>query len=161
MSEYSSLKRDLIFGVCSLCFTIFFGVSSIFTISPEGSDGISGQTFPFIITFILLSISIIFIYSTIKNLNTIPKDERVYIKSVQNYEAIRIIKFILSLVLYVFCFIYIGFIISTAIFLAYMMYFMHAPNKKIAGAIVVIAPLILWYFFTKLMEVSFPAALLF
>lgn len=161
MNAYSRLRRDLVFGICTLCFTIFFGVSSIFTISTDGQDGITGQTFPFIITFILLALSFILLYKTVKSLKTIPEDQRVYTKAVTSYETMRILQFITALVLYVVGFIYIGFIVSTMAFLAYMMYFMHAPNKKIAGAIVIIAPLVLWYFFTKLMEVSFPEALLF
>lgn len=161
MKKYSRLRRDLVFGICTLCFAIFFGISSIYTINTDGESGVTGRTFPFIITSILLILSCILIYVTTKRIRQIPEDDRIYEECVTNYEMTRIIQFIIALIVYVLGFIYIGFIVSTTLFLAYMMYYMHAPNKKIAGAIVIIAPLLLWYFFTRLMEVSFPEALLF
>lgn len=160
MNAYSRLRRDLVFGVCAFCFAIFFGVSCVYTINTEGETGITGQTFPFIITAILLVLSCLLLVGTIRKLRTIPQEERIYTPCVSNQEFSRILQFLVALVLYVLGFMYLGFIVSTAAFLAWMLYFMHASNLKIAAGIVGIAPLLLWYFFTRLMEVSFPEALL-
>jgi len=161
MDSYSELKRDLWFGILSLCFTVFFGISTVYTIQTEGETGITSRTFPFIITALLAVLSSLLIYNTLKELKNTPEKDKIYEDLLSRPELRRITIFVVSIVLYVFSFIYIGFVVSTVLYLAFLMWFMHAKNIWISGAIVIIAPGLLWYFFTKLMEVTFPEALLF
>ncbi len=160
MNSYSKIKRDLWFGVLTFCFAVFFGLSSVYTIRLEGESGITSRTFPYIITALLLVLSILLTAGAARRLKDIPAQEKTYQPMFSRAELTRVPVFLITLVLYVFSFIYVGFLVSTAAYMAFLLWFMHAKNKLASALIVLLAPGLLWFFFTKVMEINFPEALL-
>ncbi len=160
MNTYSETKRDLWFGILAFCFAVFFGISTIYTIRSEGESGITSRTFPYIITALLTVLSLLLLFNAAKKLKGIPLQDKKYEHMLSRTEAARVSVFVISLVLYVFSFINIGFLVSTAAYLAFLLWFMHAKNLVVSALIVVISPGLLWFFFTRVMEINFPEALL-
>jgi hypothetical protein len=158
--DYSEIKRDLYIGIASMAFSIFYGISTILTVKSSINITDSGRIFPYIITALLFIISAMLILDGIKKINKIPCDQRTYMKLMKSDQALRIIIYVIALSLYIFGFIYVGYIVSTTLYLAFLLSFMNAKNKIAKYLIMLIAPAFLWFFFTIILEVQFPETLL-
>lgn len=158
--DYSEIKRDLYIGFASMAFSIFYGISTILTVKSSSNITDSGRTFPYIITGLLFIISLTLVLNGIKKINKVPCNQRTYMKLMQNDQAVRIIIYVIALSLYIFGFIYVGYIVSTTLYLVFLLSFMKAENKIVKYLIVLIMPVLLWLFFTIILEVQFPETLL-
>lgn len=159
---YSELQRDLWFGLATLAFAIFFGVATILTVQVDpGETGVTARTFPYIITGILGVLSFVFIINTIKKLLKVQQDQKKYIPVLDKDEYKRAAIFLVSLFVYIICFIYVGYIVSSFAYMAFMLWHMKAKNRIAVILLTAITPFVLWYFFTVLVEVQFPEAILF
>lgn len=143
-----------------MTFAIFYGISTIVTVKTSSDPLDSGRTFPYIITGILLCLSMILILNCIKNIYKTPNFKRKYTCLMNKYEVLRLITYLGALSAYVIGFIYVGYIVSTTIYLSFLLFFMNSKNRLAAALITIITPFVLWLFFTKAMEVQFPESLL-
>lgn len=157
----SEIKRDLTFGLVSLVFTVLFFISIHFTVAEGFGIGISGKVFPRIIAVLLGILSLSLIVSRIRMLKRLSVDERIYVPLLPKAEWLRISLFILSLGVYILAFAYVGYVVTSTVYLLFLLRFMQAQNKLAICIITVVVPTLLWAFFTKLLGVQFTEALLF
>ena len=159
---YSTLRRDLYFGIATLGFSCFFILSIFFTVDNESAiSGVSSRTFPYIIAASMSLLSLSLILSRVHALKKIEKSEREYIPLMDRKEIIRTIYFICSLVIYVLGFVYLGYFLSTTAYILFWFYFMGAKNKLAVWIMTFVAPGAFWFFFVKILGVQFPETFLF
>ena len=158
--DYSKIKRDLYFGIATLVFSIFYGISTVYTVKVSNYSLDSGRTFPYIITGVLLCLAILHIANCILTIRKIPKDKRVYVYLMNKHQFLRLVLYLGALAIYVLGFMYVGYIVSTAIYLVFLLLFMKAKNKLAVILLTAITPFVLWLFFTAVLKVQFPETFL-
>lgn len=156
----AEVKRDIAFGLVSFCFTIFFLVSIHFTVAKGGGMGVSGRVFPYIIGGLLTFLSSALVISRCWALLRMSQELRSYAALLSREEWTRISCFILSLGVYILAFMYIGYIVATTAYTLFLLRFMGAENKRVVWFMTIVTPLALWAFFTQLLGMQFPEALL-
>ena len=116
-----SFSPDLVGSIVFMAVSVFFLFSMEKEVYVGSDDGVNARTFPFIVLFLMLSISL---FMFIKEIILIArKKERRKISIDLRSEARSLIIFIV-LLLYASSIVYVGFFISSAIFslaLAYLM----------------------------------------
>lgn len=158
--EYSKIKRDLYFGIFSMAFSIFYGISTILTVKVLGDSLDSGRIFPYIISGIMFCLSVILVTNCIKNIQKIPPQQRIYFHLMHKPQILRLIAYLTAISIYIIGLIYVGYIVSTLLYLVFLLLFMNSKSKLAIALISIITPIVLWFVFTIVLEVQFPESLL-
>lgn len=158
MEDYSSLKRDLWFGLAATAFSLFFALSTVLTVESRG-DGVTGRTFPWLIAIALFSAGASFSLSTWRKLRQSVRQSDA--KPLSGAGFTRIAVYMGTLCLYLLGIQFIGYVVSTVATLTFLMMYTGARNKAVIAVMAVLAPAGMWFAFARLMDVQFPEALLF
>lgn len=151
--------RDMWIGVVTLLFAVVYLWFSESQVSPDGDgyDNITGRTFPYIIGGFLGFLGVGGIIRNLRRLRTAgPSDEGV----LGGERAKRVLIYTGAIIAYALGIEYLGYMVSTYIMLAFGMWFSGARLGTAFYVTALVTPPALYFFFTSLMQIPMPRALL-
>lgn len=161
MNNSVDLKRDFWFGVATILFSIFMFFSIRISISEESMSGISGRIFPYVIDFFLLILGIGLCLDSRKHLSQCDETECADTGSYDRLQLFNLFLYVIMVALYILGVTYVGFMVSSAVFIAVLLWF-YGVRKPLAYIFMVgFWPPFLWWVFHILIEVQFPSTAIF
>lgn len=159
MRTYYKIKLDLWFGIATILFSLVFAVSILSIEVVIQGSAVTGRTFPWLVACFTFILGLSLTASSYKELQGFRGEPG---GNVYNKQQLNKIALYLALIcLYVLGISFIGYMVSTAIFVAALLIFFGYRKKVIFLSLVLLLPVLMWYAFSQLIEVQFPEALLF
>lgn len=158
MENSVDLKRDFWFGVATIIFSVVMFFSIRISIAEESMSGISGRIFPYIIDFFLLILGIGLCLDSKKHLFQCGDSECVSAGAYDRLQLLNLFLYIIMVALYILGVTYIGFMVSSAVFIAVLLWFYGVRNPLSFILMTAFWPLFLWWVFHILIEVQFPSS---
>jgi len=160
-------KADLIAALIVVCTSVFI----LLTIPAEISDwadpyGITGRTFPYAVSFLLLLLGIILavrsgvthIFKKTTRENTADDESE---EALSKMQVKRVSIYSAAIGLYILGIIYVGFLVSSTAMIIFSVLFGGYWNKISLPLVAVITPLVIYAIFVTVMGTPLPRALLF
>ncbi|MEN6486026.1 MAG: tripartite tricarboxylate transporter TctB family protein [Syntrophobacteraceae bacterium] len=122
--------------------------------------GMSSRTLPYIVSSVLICLGLILSIRNIRVYSSAIDDDSDKETSNTKKKYIRIFKFFVAINIYFVGILYISYLLSTALMLAYSMYFCEFKNKIAFLIITLITPVCIYYIFARIMMIPLPDTLL-
>lgn len=159
MRTYCNIKLDLLFGIATTVFSLIFAVAILSIEVVIQGSAVTGRTFPWLIAFFTFILGLSLTASSCKELHRFQGEREEFSCDMQKLKKISI--YFVLICLYAVGISYLGYVVSTAIFVAVLLFFFGFQKKYLFVSLVILLPVTMWYVFSQLIEVQFPDALLF
>jgi len=162
-ADYLKKYRELLIGLIVGIFAIFYLIGSMY-IRRTDFVAIGAEFMPELYGFFLLFLAIIQIYTGIKTAKRYVASEKATIEEAEEKKDNKNVAFTFILIIvYVISMEYLGFIISSIIFLFFLSGILTPSNKKKRYAVYVIfsivLPIISNYLFSDIMNLALPTGI--
>lgn len=122
--------------------------------------GMSSRTLPYIVSSALICLGLILSIRNMRIYSSATADDTSKDAGETKKKYLRIFKYLIAINIYFVGILYISYILSTALMLAYSMYFCEFKNKIAFLIVTLITPVCIYYIFARIMMIPLPDTLL-
>lgn len=157
----AELLQDIITGFFIAGVGILYFLLTIFHVEGiKDAFGMSSRTLPYIVSGALICLGFILSIRNIRVYPSATNDDADQSTGDTKKKYLRIFKYLIAINIYFVGILYISYLLSTALMLAYSMYFCEFKNKIAFLIVTLVTPVCIYYIFARIMMIPLPDTLL-